>query len=66
MPEMRQHRMRGITKQGKPPLGPGRQRFAIVQRPFERRLHLPQQAFDARIPAGEFRAQRVWIALGGP
>ena len=62
LPQMRQHRVRGIAEQAEPPVGPGRQRLAVVERPAERRLHVPQQLPDTRVPAGEFAAQTVRIA----
>src|ERR1700722_19913072 len=52
LPKVRKHRMRGITKQAEPSLGPARKRFAIIQRPSKRRLNFLQQMLDSRIPAG--------------
>ena len=63
---VRQHRMGGISQQCQASARPGRKRFAIVETPAERGLHLGDDGLDKRIPPGELASQRGGVAGGRP
>ena len=64
LPEERQCRMAGVAKQSNPSLGPLRHRSANHQRPFERRVDIPDDGLDVRVPTGKVVGQFVRSCLG--
>ena len=54
--------MRGVAEQRQAPLGPGRQRLAIVEAPAEGVLRLREDRLDHRVPAGELARKRRRVA----
>src|SRR5437763_1747198 len=63
---MRQHWMRGISKQRQAPARPGRQRLAVVQPPSKCLTDLCDNSLNSRVPARELGGERARITRCRP